>query len=136
VGLLIDASVFIAQERGQFQFDSAKLGRSNETLLMSTITASELLHGVHRARTPLQAKQRATFVEAILDRFPVLDVDLRAARVHARLWAQLAKKGVTIGAHDLWIGAQAVALEYGVVTINERDFSRIPGLKVHTIKIT
>jgi predicted nucleic acid-binding protein len=34
------------------------------------------------------------------------------------------------------IGAQALALEYGVVTINERDFSRIPGLKVQTIKIT
>ncbi|MBI4859156.1 MAG: type II toxin-antitoxin system VapC family toxin [Candidatus Riflebacteria bacterium] len=133
MGLLIDASFFIAQERGQLDLGSGAIGRPNETLLVSAITASELLHGVHRAQTPLQAKRRAAFVEAILDRFPVLEVDLKAARIHAQLWAELAKKGIAIGMHDLWIGAQAVTLGYGVLTANERDFRRIPGLEVHAV---
>jgi len=29
--------------------------------------------------------------------------------MHARLWAELAAVGTTIGAHDLWLGSQAIA---------------------------
>ena len=133
MGLLIDASIFIAQERGQIQIDPKTIGRASELLLVSVITASELLHGVHRAQTPLQSKRRSAFVEAVLDRFPILEVDLKAVRVHARLWAGLSRKAVTIGAHDLWIGAQALAVGYGVLTFNVRDFGRIPNLEVQAV---
>lgn len=129
MGLLIDTSVFVAHERGELQLPS-EFGGSNESVLLSVITASELLHGVHRAGTPARSKQRSLFVEAILDRFPVVGIDIAVARVHARVWAQLAKKGTPIGAHDVWIGAQALALDFEVLTVNVRDFKRIPGLKV------
>lgn len=129
MGLLIDTSVFVAHERGRLEL-SSQLGAPNEAVLLSAITASELLHGVHRADTPARSKQRSLFVEAILDRFPVVGIDVAVAREHARIWAQLAKKGTTIGAHDLWIGAQALALDFEILTVNVRDFRRIPGLKV------
>ena len=131
MGLLVDTSVFIAHERGQFEL-SSQLASPNEAILLSVITASELLHGVHRADKPARAKQRAVLVNAILDRFPIVGIDLSTARVHARLWAQLAKQGTPVGAHDLWIGAQAIALRLEVLTVNARDFERIPGLKIRT----
>ena len=132
MGLLIDTSVFVAHERGELALPS-KIGDPDEAVLLSVITASELLHGVHRAKSPAQAKQRSAFVEAILDRFPIVGIDVDVAREHARVWGHLAKKGTPIGAHDLWIGVQALVLEFAVLTVNVRDFKRIPGLTVRVV---
>jgi len=74
--------------------------------------------------------QREQFVEAILSRSPVVEFGLEAARVHARLWAELVARGELVGAHDLLIAATAVALDFQLATANARDFQRIPGLRV------
>ncbi|MBI3977029.1 MAG: hypothetical protein HY331_02475 [Chloroflexi bacterium] len=42
----------------------------------------------------------------------------------------LAATGQPVGAHDLLIGAAALAHGYTVLTENVRDFRRIPGLTV------
>ena len=39
-------------------------------------------------------------------------------------------KGVVIPFRDLLIGATALSLGYAVLTVNLRDFRRIPGLSV------
>ena len=56
------------------------------------------------------------------------------ARVHARLWAELASSGVTLGAHDLIIGATALACGWPVATRDTRSFAKIPGLEVQVWK--
>ena len=71
----------------------------DEEVAIAAITASELLHGVHRASATHRARREA-FVESILAAVPVLDFDLLAARAHARLWADLAKAGSDVGPHD------------------------------------
>ncbi len=42
----------------------------------------------------------------------------------------LESKGKPIGNNDLWIAAHAKAAALTIVTNNEREFQRIPGLKV------
>jgi len=54
-GTLIDSSVLIAAERGRLQFDEITARYSQEDVAISAVTASELLHGVHRARTASNA---------------------------------------------------------------------------------
>jgi predicted nucleic acid-binding protein len=54
------------------------------------------------------------------------------ARVHADIWADLSDRGEAIGAHDLWIGATALAHGLGVATRNATHFQRIDGLRVVT----
>jgi len=132
VGVLIDASVLIAWERGQVAVEEHVRGREDETLLLSVITVSELLHGVHRAHTPLQKARRSAFVESVVDRFPLLPVDLPSARMHAEIWAELLAVGRMIGAHDLWLAAAALAHGLSLVTANAREFGRVPGLQVET----
>jgi len=44
--------------------------------------------------------------------------------------AQLERIGTPIGPNDMLIAAQALALGLTVVTDNEREFSRVPGLSV------
>ena len=78
----------------------------------------------------MRRARREQFVEAILERFPVVEFGLPAARVYARLWAELLSIGQPVGTHDLFIAATALAVDYGVLTADIRDFGRIPGLRV------
>ena len=127
MGTLIDTSILIASERGQLDLEAILVARE-EAFALSAIAASELLHGVHRTKKTAQRHQREAFIEGLLARLPVVPFDLVAARIHARIWAQLAAKGVTVGPHDLLIAATALAVGFGVATRDERSFPRIPGL--------
>ena len=128
MGVLIDASVLIDFERGKISVEQRLAGREDEQFFLSVVTASELLHGVHRAAAPDVRARRSAFVEAVLARFPLLAIDLPTARTHAQLWAELASRGTIIGPHDMWIAAACIAHGLALVTGNAREFARVPGL--------
>jgi predicted nucleic acid-binding protein len=129
MGILIDTSVLVAAERGQLDLEPL-IGRfGREEIAIASITASELLHGVHRLRGAGRARSEV-LVERLLDRLPVVAFDLAAARVHATLSAELRARGTPVGAHDLLIAAAAVLLDYAVATRDLRSLPRIKGLKV------
>jgi predicted nucleic acid-binding protein len=130
MGALIDSSVLIAAERGSVDVEKLTQEYAETDFAIAAITASELLHGVHRAKGQARQARREAFVEAILTAFPVLAFDELAARVHAGLWARLASKGRNVGAHDLLIAATAIARGLKVITRDERSFPMIPGLTV------
>jgi tRNA(fMet)-specific endonuclease VapC len=138
VGTLLDTTVFIELERSlaglppdrAMSTVGARLVRilgDREAVGMAAITASELLHGVHRA-TPEHRVRRGAFVEALLVAFPPLSFDLLCARTHARIWADLAASGSDIGPHDRLVAATAIAKGWRVATANLRHFARVPGL--------
>ena len=130
MGVLIDSSILIAHERGTLDLQSHLDSRGDEDFFLSVVTASELLHGVHRAQDRIRRARRSAFVEAVLTDFPLLGIDLLTARTHASLWADLAAKGELIGAHDLWLAATCVGRGLSLVTGNSREFERVPGLIV------
>jgi predicted nucleic acid-binding protein len=127
---LIDSSVLIDIERRRLSLDDLLAEHAEEEAAIAAVTASELLHGVHRATKGRRQTQREAFVESVLTNVPVVPFDLVAARVHACLWAQLAGKGITVGAHDLLIAATAVAVGFSVATRDDRSFPLIPGLSL------
>jgi tRNA(fMet)-specific endonuclease VapC len=129
VGFLIDTSVLVAAEREHFSLADLTARLGEEPLALAAISASELLHGVHRASSPAVRERRQHFVEYILDLFPVIPFDLEAARIHAALWARLQEDGQMIGAHDLIIAATARSLDFGLITLNVDEFRRVPELK-------
>ena len=130
---LIDSSVLIAAERGDLSLDALSTRYGEEDMAISAVTASELLHGIHRAKTSAQRHRRQAFVEGLLGQLPVVAFDLTVARVHASLWADLAKRGVPVGERDLMIGATAIARNYTLATRDERSFPKIPGLSVQLL---
>ena len=130
MGLLIDSSVLIAVERGQLEADAlAAAAEQDEPVAIAAITASELLHGVHRlgGARRVRAERR---VSEWLDALPVIPFDPGVARVHATLAAQHRRRGRPVGGHDLMIAATAVHLDYRVATRDRRSFARIDGLAV------
>jgi tRNA(fMet)-specific endonuclease VapC len=53
-----------------------------------------------------------------------------AGKIYGTIRAALAANGTLIGPNDLWISAHAMASGLTVVTSNEREFSRVKGLRV------
>ena len=131
MGVLIDTSVLVEVERaGSAPPGLDRLG--GEPAFLAAITASELLHGVHRADGAARRARRQAFVEALLDLLPVLPFDLTAARVHAGLWADLRGRGEMIGGHDMLIAATALARGLTLLTRNLREFERVDGLQLES----
>ena len=58
MGAVIDSSVLIAAERGKLDLESVIRDYGDEPIAISAITASELLHGVHRAAESAQRNRR------------------------------------------------------------------------------
>ena len=130
MGTLIDTSVLIAVQRGQL--DPARLGDEDEDepVAISAISASELLHGVHRLTGAVKRTRAERFVDHVLASVPVIAFDLDIARVHARLDAELSSAGASVGDADLMIAATAVWLDYRIATRDLRSFPRIKGLEL------
>lgn len=130
MGLILDTSVLVAAERRTLSLGALLDSVASEPVGIAALAASELLHGCHRAADPGTQARRFAFVEALLDRIPVYEFGLGEARRHAELWAALAREGSLIGAHDMLIGATALARGCALATLNERDFRRVPGLRL------
>jgi len=133
MGIVVDTGVFIQWER-QGKLLEKHLAQLEQPGYIAVVTASELLVGVHRANTESRRENRSRFVEAILTRFSILEIDLLVARKHATLQATLSQNGTSIGYHDLWIAATAIAFGHAIMTTNEREFARVPNLEVIPIK--
>jgi len=130
MGVIFDTSEIISLERNADNIDSLIRGREDETFGISVVTIAELLHGVERADTEMRKTKRLVFVEKVIELFPAFPFDTAVARIYARLWATLARKGEHVGAHDLIIAATAMSMDYTIVTANVRDFEKIEGIRI------
>lgn len=121
MGTLLDTSFLIDVERGGMDLPGT------EDVAIAAITASELLHGVHRADRAHRA-ERLAFVEWILENIPTQPFTLVIARVHSRLWAESEGAGRRLGAHDLLVASTALALGFRLATRDRKAFAGIAGL--------
>lgn len=96
-------------------------------LAVSAITVGEILFGLAWATLP---KILLTRTRTLLADITCLPVDAEVASRYAGVRAHLRRKGTPIGPNDHWIAAQALAADLTLVTGNEREFRRIPGLRI------
>jgi tRNA(fMet)-specific endonuclease VapC len=94
---------------------------------ISVITWGELMYGAAKSN---QRKKALQLLEEFKSFVPVLPLPEQAGNTYANIRASLESKGTPIGNNDLWIAAHAKAVDLTVITNNEREFKRVPGLKV------
>jgi tRNA(fMet)-specific endonuclease VapC len=133
MGVILDTSVLIEAERRNLEIDKFTENREEEIFGLSVITVAELLHGVHLADSTRRRLKRSSYVEKVIELFPIYVFDISIARIYAALWSDLSQKGIQIGAHDLIIGSTALTLGFSVATVNTRHFERIEGLKIEML---
>ena len=94
---------------------------------ISVITWGELLYGAEKSH---QRKRALQLLEEFKTFVPVLPMPENTGKTYGAIRAKLESKGRPIGNNDLWIAAHAIASTLTIVTNNEREFQRVPGLKV------
>ncbi len=94
---------------------------------ISSITLSELLYGVSKSSKPGQNKIALMQFIAPLEILPYGD---EAAQYYGDLRAHLEKQGTPIGSLNMLIAAHALSIACTLVTNNEKEFIRIPNLKI------
>jgi tRNA(fMet)-specific endonuclease VapC len=77
---------------------------------------------------PKNAPRLSAQLEAVLGALEVLPFETPADAAYGVLRAQLEQASRPISANDLLIAAQAIALDYTIVTDNEKEFARVPNL--------
>ena len=128
--VLLDTDILVGYLRGdekaskEIETFSAK----GQELKVSAVTAMELMHG---AKLNPDADKKLKDVNTLLGRIKVIPFELKAADHGSTILTLLKKKGSMIGLPDIQIGATALALQDSIVTRNIKDFSRIPGLRIH-----
>ena len=136
MGLVIDTNVFIDAENGRLDLDDLDTFSDYGDGYIAAITVSELLTGVHLARTTEIRIKRSAFVEGVISRVPILDFNEKVARCYGELYAHFlrprAKANTNV--HDLQIAATCIAHGFAVFTSNVDDFKKVPGLNIVQLK--
>ena len=124
---LLDANVLstlVRDPQGPIAQRIAAVGE--DTVCTSVVVAAELRYGAHKSGSVRLAER----IDLILSTLEILPLDVPADRHYGDIRQRLARLGTPIGPNDLLIAAQALALDLTVVTANEREFARVPGLRI------
>lgn len=96
-------------------------------LAMSVITLGELRFGAEKSQAREQAIASIQQLEGLI---PVRPLPEAAGEHYGQIRAALQRAGQPIGNNDLWLAAHARAEGWILVSNNEREFDRVPGLHV------
>ncbi len=86
MGLVIDTNVLIDAENGRFNLDSLANFAHHGDAFLAAVTVSELLMGVHMAKSTDSRVLRSAFVESIISKIPLLEFNEEVARTYAELY--------------------------------------------------
>lgn len=124
---LLDTNIIIAAIKGV----PGVIGRLEKiplsALILSPIVLGELEFGAEKSA---QVDKNRARLASLIENIPTAPLDIETSRHYGLIRADLEKKGTPIGANDLWIAAQALALGAVLVTDNVGEFSRVAGLEV------
>lgn len=124
---LLDTNIFIAALKGHPAVRARLEATPLERILLSSVVLGELEFGAEKSA---QSERNLTRLAELAGRLAIAVVDRNVSQSYARIRASLERQGTPIGANDLWIAAQAQALDVVMVTDNTGEFSRVPGLNL------
>jgi tRNA(fMet)-specific endonuclease VapC len=123
---LLDTNIvsdLVRNPQGRVAQHIRKVGEAQ--VCTSIIVAAELRYGAAKKQSPRLTAQ----LRAVLDPLEILPLQEPADVTYGELRARLEEAGRPIGANDLLIAAQALALGLTLVTDNEKEFARVKDLR-------
>jgi len=124
---LLDTNVIIAALKGHDVVRQRLESEELSSLRLSAIVLGELEFGAEKSAYGERNRAR---LAALAQRLLLVGIDNDTTRHYAQIRTLLERQGTPIGANDTWIAAQALAIGATLVTDNEREFVRVPGLTI------
>ncbi len=103
------------------------LDKAPVDVAVSAISEAEIRTGAAKSSSPTRTLRA---VENFLRPIAIVDFTSDDAVSYARIRARLERAGKPIGPLDTLIAAQAVSRKLVLVSNNEREFKRVPGLEL------
>ena len=124
----LDTNICIYYLKGLYPALPEKLfAHQVSEIKIASIVKAELLFGVARSKKRMDNTKQ---VEQFLLPFEVVSFDDQSAQIYARIRSGLAAKGLPIGPNDLILAATVLARKGILITNNEQEFKRVPGLQI------
>lgn len=120
----LDTNIIIDFFRGDEKLKS-KLDQG--AFCITPIILAELFKGAHLAK---QKDAALKLIHEFSNRVTMLEFDEEACEIFGNKFAELSKKGTQTQEADLIIASIAMAHNASIVTRNQKDFEKIPGLTV------
>ena len=124
---LLDTNIIsdlVHRPRGVAAAAIARAGEEN--IFTSIVVACELRYGAAKRGSRALSER----VALVLSLIKIRPLEPPADEVYGRNRSQLEHAGRLIGPNDLLIAAQALTLDATLVADNEREFSRVKGLRI------
>ena len=118
----------INRRRPEFAAHISEELQAGRTLMVPAIVRFELEYGL--AKSQRREANQAILARLLARGFEQPAFDLDDAAEAGEIRAALEAKGAPIGPYDLLIAAQARRRGAALVTLNRREFERVPGLMV------
>ncbi len=114
--------------KGMYEKITQKICSLNpKEIKIPAIVKSELLYGAYKSEN--KARNIAAY-EMFLKRFEIENYTDAMSYAYAAIRSELEIKGNPIGYNDLLIASTVLSKGGILVTNNEKEFSKIPGLKI------
>lgn len=123
---LLDTNVLADVARNPTGQAARRLITVERDCILSIIVVAEVRFGFHK-NSASRSAQRAL---ELIEQYPIFPFEAPADTLYAELRVDLEKAGTPIGANDMLIAAHALALDATLVTANDGEFRRVPGLRV------
>lgn len=122
---LLDSDICIAFLNGRDRKLERRMLDEADDLVLCSVVKAELWSGAEASARVAANHER---LGAFFDTFDSLPFDDAAVRHYARVRAGLRREGKPIGPNDLLIASIALANDLTLITRNQREFVRVPGL--------
>jgi len=121
-----DSLIYLINHKPGFERIARRMsGRAPGELRLSAITLSELRFGIANGEFRDENEEA---LDELVRLFQPDDFPCNASGDFGEIKTALLAKGKTIGTYDMLIAAHARHIDATLVTNNEREFRRVPGL--------
>ena len=127
---LLDTNICIAYLNGKEGSLVQKIrSYSPADFHLCSVVKAELLYGAHKSKN---IAKNISVLEIFFSQFSSFSFDDSSAEFYGKIRALLAQSGTPIGSNDLLIASIAQTNNLTVLTRNQSEFIRIPGLRVES----
>ena len=123
---MLDTNIVIYTMKNKPDSVRERFKKHHGRMCISSITYMEVEYGAERSSNP---DRNLTSLEGFVARMDVLPLDDSAAAHAGQIRAELARLGMPIGPYDQLIAGHARSQGLVLVTNNEKEFARVPGLR-------
>ena len=123
---MLDTNIVIYTMKNKPASVRERFKKHHGRMCISSITIMELVYGAERSSNP---ERNLTSLEGFVARMDVLPLDDSAAAHAGQIRAELARLGMPIGPYDQLISGHARSKGLVLVTNNDKEFARVPGLR-------